>query len=348
MLDFENKLYQEDLKVLINSIPIQTSNKNILITGASGLIGSHIIDALIYYNLSAEQNNEKKINIYAMSRNMKKLQQRFAYSTSQACLHLISQDVTFPLESLVEFDFIIHGASNADPATYALYPVETIKTNVIGTINVLEYSKLHLNVKIILLSSIEVYGKTDEEKFKESVYGLIDFNEIRSGYPESKRIAELLCRSYVSEYGVNAVIGRLGYIYGPTMTQKDNKVIAQFIRNIINSEDIVLKSKGNQRRSYCYVTDAVEALFCILFKGKVGEAYNIANSNSVLTIAEIGKLASDLALTKLRFELPSDLEISGFSRTLDAVLDEKKLNALGWNARYNMSSGLERTIRILK
>jgi len=340
---YECKYYQEDLERIIDYLPDRKIN--LLVTGATGLIGSCVIDTLLYAN----QNHGRCYTVYAIGRSGDRLKNRFSYALNNDSLHFIVQDICDSIDDNLEFNYIIHAASNADPYSYALYPVETILTNVTGTRNVLEYARKHDNTKIILTSTMEVYGALSERNsYSENDYGVIDFNHIRSGYPESKRVAELLCRSYLEEYNVMTVIARLGYIYGPTMIESDNKVVAQFIRNIIRNEDIVLKSDGVQNRSYCYVTDAVSGIFAALFRGKVGDVYNIASKNSIITIKRMAEMAAEIGNCNVIFELQDDLEKKGSSKTQDYVLDVDKLELLEWYPIYNIKTGLERTAIILK
>lgn len=342
MLNVRNPLYVEDLENA--AAYAELDNSSVLVTGASGLIGSFIVDALAYHN----EKHGANIKIYAMSRRLEKLRERFSYCTDIHNVSLAAHDICKPLED-VRYDYIIHAASNADPRTYALYPVETIQTNIIGTTNVLEYARAHKETCVLFTSTMEVYGSIPEAySFSEEQYGLVDFNQIRSGYPESKRTSELLCRSYASEYGVDVVIARLGYIYGPSMTAEDNKVIAQFINKAIAGENIVLKSKGEQLRSYCYISDAVAGIFSILSKGERGRAYNVANSISTTTICEMAQLAAGQTNTEVVFELPDELERIGSSKPQNAVLDESALISLGWNGVYTMEQGFARTVSILK
>ncbi|WP_063555753.1 NAD-dependent epimerase/dehydratase family protein [Clostridium ljungdahlii] len=338
---FENHNYQKDLKYAAGVLSIDRGT--ILITGATGLIGSFIIDTLVYAN----KYLNKSFKIIALSRSLEKMQKRFPYYKSMS-IALWVQDVCEPLAVHDDIDYIINAASSADPGTYAKFPAETIVTNIIGTKNILDYAKKHKHTKVLLTSTMEVYGKTTESPLAESNLGIVDFNEVRSSYPESKRTAELLCRSYCDEYGIYAIIARLGYIYGPTMTNTDNKVVAQFIRNCLNGQDIVLKSNGEQSRSYCYVADTVAGIFITLLHGKNGEAYNVANTESTTTIAEMARVVAEIASAKIVFDLPNEIEKKGFSKPMDAILDESKLKLLGYVPRYTLRDGLEQTIRILK
>lgn len=343
---FENKLYQKDLENISHYINIER-DMSILVTGASGLIGSLVVDALMFYN----KNNQKKhsFKIYAMARNKERLYKRFCSFKKSSDLILLAGDICEPLKDGLIFDYIIHAASNADPGTYSVYPVETIKTNVMGTLQVLEYARRHERTRVLFASTMEVYGEVPgKNSYNEQDFGSINLNSIRSGYPESKRVSELLCRSYADEYGVDTVIARLGYIYGPSMTEADNKVVAQFIRNGIKKENIVLKSRGNQKRSYCYGADAVSGMFCVLFRGSKADVYNIANRNSIVTIADMAQIVADITKTKVVYCEPDTLEKKGFSNPQDAVLAVEKLEKLDWKPQYDMVHGIKRTLTILE
>lgn len=335
-----NTIYREALERVLPEIAIEDGS--ILVTGATGLIGSCIIDLLM---LSNEYGHN--FEVFALGRNIEKLSARFDAFKESAHLHFIVQDIMKPLESNTSYDYIIHGASNADPRNYALYPAETMLINLEGARNVLNYCKGNRNTKALLMSSFEVYGNAGMDVYTETDCGVLDFNKIRSCYPESKRCMEVLTRCYVEEFGVKAVIGRLSSIYGPTMANDDSKAHAQFIRNGLRGEDIVLKSKGEQRRTYCYVIDAVTGLLCVLAKGMIGEAYNIANENAVISIAEVAKIVSGIAGTKVIMQLPDDLEKKGYSTPLNCILDNKMLRQLGWKGQYDIRQGIEECMRIL-
>ena len=177
---------------------------------------------------------------------------------------------------------------------------------------------------------------------------IIDQTILRNGYPESKRCCELLVRSYVEEFGINAVIARLPSVYGPTMLRSDSKAHAQFIRNALNGENIILKSKGDQRRTYCYVLDVASAILKILSAGKNGEIYNISNEKSVASIAEVAEMCAEIAGTTVVFDLPDEIEAKGFSRSQNCILDNTKLRKLGWNGKFALRDGLIETLAYLK
>ena len=316
------------------------SNKKILVTGASGLVGSCIIDILKECNAL----NNSKIEIYALGRNKNRLKARFG--SDVIC---IEQDIRMPLDTSVEYDYIIHAASNADPVRYAIEPVETILTNVEGCKNVFEYARIHKSTRILLTSTFEVYGKIEGvDTYTEDMYGAVDFHLLRNGYTESKRCSEMLACSYCDEYGVDVVIARLASIYGPTMIPSDSKAHAQFLRNGVNGEDIVLKSEGLPRRTYCYVIDTATAILSILFNGRTGEAYNVSNENSICSIKEFACIVAELSGRKVVMNLPDATEAKGFSRPQNCILDNSKLRTLGWQGRFSLKEGISETLQMLK
>ena len=339
---FDSKLYEEQIGILAERIPEKECT--ILVTGATGMIGSCIIDTILY----TDYKYGNRIKVVASGRKLSRLQDRFNYSGMRQ-ISFIEQDIQQPFDADEPIDYIIHTASNADPLKYSLYPVETMLTNLYGTDNMLKYCSAHKKTRILLTSSFETYGKIiNQDKYAEYDSGEIALNEIRSCYPESKRCAEILLRCYAKEYEVDGVIARLCSIYGPTMEETDSKAHAQFIRNGISGKDIVLKSKGNQRRTYCYLLDAVDAILKILFTGKSGEAYNVANESCETSIAELAQLIAKICGVKVIYERAGEIEQKGYSREQNCILDNSKLRSLGWEGMYSLCEGVESTIKILK
>lgn len=336
MLLNRSRTYRESIIRVAERIPVQKCS--VLVTGATGLIGSCLVDVLAERNSRIDGN----IEIYAMGRYENKLTERFG---SSGQIRFIVQNISDPI-MIPHLDYIIHAASIADPRKYALYPVETILTNIYGAANTLEYCKKN-DTRALLASSFEVYGKLERDEYSEDDFGVIDMNRLRSCYPESKRTAELLFRAYHDEYGIDCVIARLSSIYGPTMQKDDSKAHAQFLKNAAFGEDIVLKSKGDQRRTYCYVLDAVEGLLTVLLGGRSGEAYNVANRNSVTTIRGIAEEIAKQSGSKVVFDLPDEIEMKGFSRPQNCVFRTDKIESLGWHGKYTLQRGVAETLAIL-
>lgn len=352
----DNKMYLDSIKkvALNNQVNFDKfNNSSILITGASGLICSFLVDVLMYRNNNLDAN----ITIYMLCRNEEKLLNRFSYyeiekynGKNRGNLVYIIQDVCNKFEFDIHFDYIIHAASNTHPKQYSTNPVGTIATNVIGLNNILDYSIAHKPNKILMMSSVEIYGenKGDVDLFDENYLGYINCNTVRAGYPESKRVCEALCQAYISQYDMNIVIGRLSRVYGPTMLADDSKALAQFIKNAVNGEDIILKSEGNQLFSYIYVADAVSAMMTLLTNGANGEAYNISDEKSNIKLKDLAKILSRYNNKEVKFELPDEVERKGYSTATKALMDSKKINELGWRANYSIEDGLFETINILK
>lgn len=310
------------------------SEKSFLVTGANGLIGSYLVDYLDFAGAK----------VYAMSRSIEKLEKRFRNKTN---VKLIEQDLNEPMDIDISFDYVIHTASNSHPLAFSKDPVGTMKTNLFGTINLLEHIK-NKGGKFLYLSTGEIYGNNIDHDFTEEDLGVVDTKIARSCYPESKRAAETLCVSYNSQYNVDVNVARLCYVYGPTITEDNSRADAQFLRNALNKENIVLKSKGKQKRTYCYVADAVSALLFILLNGKNIEVYNIANPHSIVSVAQYAQNLADIAGVELKFELPREIEAKGYSNQADSILSAQKLIDMGWKPLYDIKQGLENTIKIKK
>lgn len=347
---YNNEIYQHDIESVANFEELnKLTGSKFLITGATGMIASVIIDILMYYNNTIIESS-KGIHIIAVSRNEAKARERFAAYWDSGFFTYLSQDISQSLPELGDVDYILHAASNTHPRVYATDPIGTITANVTGTYELLSYAAEHHCRRFLCFSSVEIYGENrkDVDKFDESYLGYIDCNTVRAGYPESKRLSESLCNAFAAQKGQDFVIGRFSRVYGPTMGQEDSKAIAQFIRRAAAGEDIVLKSEGNQLYSYTYVVDAAAAALYLLLYGKSGEAYNVADEKSEITLKELAQILADAAGSKVIFELPDAVERAGYSTATKALLDTGKITALGWRASTPIKEGLEKTVRILR
>lgn len=314
------------------------SGNNILITGATGLIGSCLVEVLMC-------NPNRDYHVYAAGRNMVRARQRFAHYWERRNFHFIQYDVTQPLQSNVDFHYIIHAASNASPHFFSQNPVEVIKANIYGVDYLMTYGMKHQMKRLLYVSSGEVYGEGDGRVFTEDYSGYVDCTSPRSCYPSSKRATETLCVSFMQEYGVDVVIARPCHIYGPNFTENDNRVYAQFIRNVLKCEDIIMKSTGEQYRSWCYVVDCVSALLYILLKGEKGQVYNIADESSNVSIKELAEMVASIGGRKVVVEIPSDAEKAGFNVVTKSIFSIEKLKALGWVVKGCMKDKMTSTIK---
>lgn len=344
----DNSLYMEDIHYVAESdLPWdRLRNSKVLITGAGGLIGSFLIDVLMWRNRNAGMN----CKIYGMGRNESSALERFANYWGSPLFAFVTQDITDKPKMEEHFDYILHLASNTHPVAYATRPISTIATNVLGTDNLLRYAADHGIRRFLFASSNEIYGENrgDVETFTEEYCGYINCNTVRAGYPESKRCGEALCQAYMKEAGIDIVIPRLTRSYGPTLLQSDTKAMSQFIKKAVSGEDIILKSEGKQYYSYTYVADAVLGLMTVLLKGEGGEAYNIADEKSDITLKDLALAIAKSCGRKVVFDVPDNTEKMGYSTATKARLDGSKLKKLGWEMKYDIPKGVERTISILK
>lgn len=341
-------LYNQQLEQL-NNQPIdweKLSNKTILISGATGMIGTCLVDVLMLRNEIRKSN----IHVIAMSRNESKAKERLGKYWNQMQLEYISCDINETIPECGHIDYVIHAASNTHPLQYSEDPVGTIASNIIGTKNLLDYAVSHGAKHFCFVSSVEVYGENrgDTEKFDESYLGWIDCNTLRAGYPESKRVGETLCNAYDKTYGLEFSIPRLSRVYGPTMLLSDTKAISQFIKKAAAGEDIVLKSEGKQKYSYTFVTDAAAGILYTILQGEKGQAYNVADEESDITLKDLAQTLARIANTKVIFELPDEKERRGYSTATKAMLNADKLKKLGWNAQVHMPEGLRCTVEEIR
>ena len=320
------ELYAEDLRYAAGDAGF-LSGRRVLVTGATGLVGSFLADAL----------TAAGIEVTAAARDEGAVRRRFGEN-----VRYVHYDATKPLEFGFDWDYVVHAACSAHPLAYATDPVGTMQANLLGAMNLLEAQKGHPGARLLFLSTGEIYGENPglPEGFSETDHGYVDSIRPRSCYPESKRAAETLCACYAAQYGVQAVVARLCHVYGPTFTRANSRADAQFLRNALAGQDIVMKSQGSQVRSWCYVADAVNAILTLLRVGEPGQAYNVANRNAVASIREYAETLARIGGVRLKFDLPPDVERAGYTNVTRAVLDPGKLEALGWSARYDLETGL--------
>ncbi len=344
-----NTLYREDLAYVAGlDLPWeQLQDKSIMISGATGMIGSFLIDVLMYCNEKRNLN----CHVYALGRSMEKAEKRFGDYMSSQWLTFIPCDINMPLEAEepMQVDYVVHLASNTHPMAYSSDPIGTITANVFGTYNLLEYASTHGTRRVAIASSNEIYGENrgDAELFTEDYCGYIDCNTMRAGYPESKRCAEALCQAYIRQKNMDVVIPRLTRSYGPTLLASDTKALSQFLHKALVGEDIVLKSAGTQYFSYCYTADSVAGLLYVLLKGEKGQAYNIADSLSDIQLRDLAACIAESVGRRVVFDLPDEAEAAGYSKATKARLDGSRLKALGWNMQYSIEDGVKRTLEIM-
>lgn len=347
----ENERYHSLLDRTIQAFPHWSllAGKTLFLSGATGMLGSFLVDLVMRRNEGTPAGS--KCGLIAVGRNAGTAKRRFTQWFSEPEFHFVEHDITVPLDVLpCRADFFIHGASTSHPVEYSTQPINTVLANVLGTRNVLELAAKEAGSRMLLLSSVEIYGENrgDTELFDEDYCGYLNCNTLRAGYPEAKRVSEALCQAYISEKGVDAIIIRLPRCYGPTMKMEDTKAIAQFIKNGVSREDIVLKSKGEQVYSFTYAPDAVLGMLWVLLRGETGQAYNLGDRRSNIMQKDLAKLIADYAGTKVVFDLPDEMERRGYSTATKAMMDACRIRELGWQAGCDISAGIRETLDILR
>lgn len=311
--------------------------KTILVAGATGLVGSCIVDVLMHCKNGG-------FIVVAAGRNRERARKKFAAYWDAPHFAFVEMDVTQPINGDRRYDYIINAASNASPNFFKQKPVEVIKANIDGVAHLMDYGLAHGMQRMLYVSSGEIYGEGNGETFTERSSGYVDCASVRACYPSSKRAAETLCMAYAEEYGADVVVARLCHTYGPGFTESDNRVYAQFIRNVRRGEDIVLKSRGEQFRSWLYVVDAAAAILHLLLYGERSQAYNVANAQANITIRQLAELIAAEAGHKVRFDIPQDQQQGNTTPITKATFDTKKIAATGWQPLWSIEEGIAHTI----
>lgn len=341
---YNNLIVQNDLKsILQQNIKFEKfKNKKILITGATGMLASYYMYTLMYLNDVLHYN----IKIYALVRNNEKLKNITDYEKRKDIIPVI-QDVCDAIDIDENLDYIIHMASSANPSTIITNPIGIINANIKGTLNVLECAKRR-NAEVIFTSTREVYGEMNENKkeIKENDMGVLNNLELRSCYPESKRMAENIIVSYAYQFGIEYKIARIAHSYGPGMIiENDGRIMSDLIYNVVKGENIVLKSKGEAKRAFCYILDATTALLRITIDENKNQVYNVANEKEEISIRDLAYLLKEKYKEKnidVIFEIKdNNNQYVKFKRT---KLNTDKLEKLGWKPIVNLEEGIYRTV----
>ena len=339
-----NLTEQEDIIEIISRIPYDLcSGQTFVIAGASGFLGRYMVLTLMYLNQYILQN---KCEIIALCRNENKAKSIFNSYIGEEHFHLLIQGVENEFPDMPKVDYIVHAASDAVTSKFELIPADILNANVVGTVNLLNLANKHKVKKFLFFSSGAVYGRTPNgvlELNEEDAFSL-DFINVGNCYAEGKRAGEALCKAYWKQYGVKTVSVRISHTYGPGINLDDGRVFSDFVNKICKYENLVIKGDGNDVRPFCYISDAIVAFFLILFKGKDGEVYNMANSKETVTIRE-------LAETLVYEAFPErNLKVEGKRLTQKVSNDKIKVNInklmkMGWNPKVDIVEGFRRTVK---
>lgn len=338
-----NQVQIEDCKNIGNLEFIdweQFKRTTILITGATGLIGQNLVNAIAYNS----KEKELDIKLILPVRNVVAAEELFSWTAADILHYELGEKIS--VETSV--DYIVHLASPTSSKFFTEKPVDTMMANVEGTRALLEWARVHPVRKYVGLSTMEVYGFPEKgHKVKENEVGAFETMNARNSYPLAKIACEALCNSYYTQYGVPAVILRATQTFGPGVRYDDERVFAQFMRCAVENTDIVLKSAGLTERSYLYTADAVSAILISLLKGKPGQAYTVANPDTYCSIKDMAQMVANEISggnIKVVFDIAEDIESLGYAGTLYMDLDVKKIEELGWSPNVALKAMFERMI----
>ncbi len=350
-MNFENKIYKEDIEENVFNEKINwklLKNKNIFVTGATGLLGSLLVNTIIYANYEYNLN----CKVIALVRNLNKAKKMFEKQLifNKGQLEFIEGNIVDEIIYNGNIDYIIHAASQTSSKFFIQNSLETIDINLRGTRNVLELAKKKNISKFIFFSTMEVYGhpSTDEKITEEHGIDLSTINT-RNCYPISKIMCENLCTCYANKYNFIISIIRLTQTFGSGVRYEDERVFAEFARCVIETRDIILHTKGDTKRSYLYVSDAISAVLQILLKNSENNIYNLANEDTYCSILEMANLVSkNNQNIRVKCIVEENLNKFGYAPTLHMNLDTEKIKKLGWKAKKDLEEMYIRMIEFMK
>ncbi len=348
----KREIILQDLEnIYKRSIPWkQLNGKTVFITGAYGMLASYMIYMLIYLN----EKYNAGIRIISVVRSAEKFRERFGEYADKEYMIMVTEPLEKEFDIEESVDIIIHAASYASPQYYGVCPVDVLKPNVIGSYYLLELAVRKKVQCYLQFSTGDVYGLVDgTDTIQENTCGIMNPLDIHSCYSESKRMAETMCYSYYFQYKVPVKILRIWHTYAPTMDiQKDPRVFASFVRDVINHKDIIMKSDGTSARSFCYIADAVAGYFTVLLKGEKGQAYNVCNTKEFYEIRKLAEIIASLrpelglkVVTAMRKKEENYVENTVGSKVAP---DDFKLRSLGWRPEFCVREGFERILKALE
>lgn len=334
-------ILDEDIKQITSDSTIEwgkLAGANVLVTGATGLIGSLCIKTMLALDLG--------VHVFALVRNRERAEAMLGKS-----VEYVVGDIRTPINISSNIDYVIHCASNTKSKVMIDEPIETFDIVVTGTRNILQYCNEQHVKGLLFVSSMEVYGVTQDEQnpVSEEQLGFVSLNKPRSSYPEGKRAAEFLCNAYYEQYQVPVKIARLAMTFGAGAPSNDNRVSVQFAKSVISGQDIVLHTKGLSMSNFCYTSDAIRGLFLILLNGQDGETYNVCNDDEIKNIGQIAQMVADEVAggkIKVVFDIP---KANKFGYAPDSVLklSAQKLRKIGWTPRVGLKNAYERLVQYL-
>lgn len=341
-----NKIIEEDIKTIASGIePIadKLSGKTILISGGAGFTGNYLLLTLDFLN---KHVLKEPCRIISVDNFITGLKYRIEEGPN---FKPIKHDIKIPLKIDENVDYIIHAAGIGSPKFYRKYKIETIDAGVLGTKNLLEMAR-GKNVKsFMFFSSSEIYGDPDPKFIPtpETYFGNVSCTGPRSNYDESKRLGETLCVAYFETYNIPVKMVRPFNVYGPGMGIGDNRVIPNFIANVLKGNPIPLYGGGTHTRTFCYITDAIVGFFKVLLSDYNNESFNVGNDKGEISMIDLAKLIVDIFGNKVQIQKSAGLnDAYGIADPNRRCPDLTKIKTkLNYDAKVDLETGIKRFIQ---
>lgn len=330
---------KKDIKVL--------EGKTIMIAGAAGFLPSYLVHTLAYANTNFFK---KKCKVICLDNLSSGISQRLKSWEGRDDIKFLKGDVSKKVKMDGHIDYIVHGASIASPTWYRKFPLETIDANVLGTRKLLDLAKKNKVDGFLYFSSSEIYGDPLEQFIptSEDYFGNVSSLGPRACYDESKRLAETICMIYYRKFKVPIKIVRPFNFYGPGLRLDDGRVVPDFINDALKGKAITLLSDGKATRSFCYIADAIVAIYMLLVNKVAGEAFNIGNAEEVtmLKLAQtVDKIAGGMGVKFAKSQDKAYLTDNPHRRVPNI---SKIQNTINWVPQVSLTEGLKRTIKFYK
>lgn len=348
MICYKNPVVQADMRLIdcVAGSCEKLSGKRVFITGATGMLATYCVYYLLFLNDTYHLN----LTVTGLVRSREKAERRFFDLLQRSDFSILEQDVIIPFQQEKSYDYIIHMAGSASAYAIVHDPIGIIRANVLGTINVMELARRNPGCRVLFSSTREVYGALPAHisEAQEEMVGVLDQTNMRACYPESKKMAENILAIYHGKYGVDTVVARIAHSYGPGMAYEyDGRVMPDLLHHAIQGKNVVLKSNGLMKRAFCYIADAVSAMFLILLRGTTGSYFNIANESEEITIRDLAQLICSIVdpyHLKVIYEEGSEADKQGYLQVKRVRLSTRKIEQLGWIPKVGLEEGIRRTV----
>lgn len=322
------------------------SGTTLLVTGANGFLCSYFVDTVAALNDTVLKN---PCRVVALDNFTVGMPERLAHLSGRDDVRFVQHDVSKPLE-LERADWIIHGASIASPVFYRQFPLETISANVNGTWQMLELARRKSARSILYLSTSEIYGDPDPAfvPTSEDYRGQVSCTGPRACYDESKRLAETLCMTYYRAHSTPVKVMRPFNVYGPGQRLDDGRIIPDLIGAAVRRDPIVLYSDGRATRSFCYVSDAITAMWLVLLSDADGEIFNVGDDREEISVAGVAERLREVAgppLLDIQYRASADADFVTDNPQRRCPNLSHLRGRFDWRPEVDLNEGLRRTLR---